>query len=64
MFDYPWSMNKSAVQETEEQEEEDEEAIIYYMKSASPFTWLIGFQYIWKLPSSDTVDVSISNIQK
>ena len=43
-------MNKSAVQETEEQEEEgekeDKEAIIYYMKSASPFTWLIGLHYI------------------
>jgi len=41
---------KSAVQETEGQVEEEEEegggAIIYYMKSASPFTWLIGFQYI------------------
>jgi hypothetical protein len=24
MFDYLWSMNKSAVQETEEQEEEEE----------------------------------------
>jgi len=54
MFDYLRGMNKSAVQETEEkeqeqegnEEEEEEEAIIYYMKSASPFTWLIGFQYI------------------
>jgi len=42
------------VQETKGQEEGKEEvedeggggAIIYYMKSASPFTWLIGFQYI------------------
>ena len=63
MFDYLWSLNKSAGQETKEEEEEDE-AIIYCMKSAIPFTWLIGFQYIWKLPSGDTADISCSNIQK
>jgi hypothetical protein len=39
-------VNKSAVQGTKEQEKEDEEAIIYYMKSASPFTWFSGFQHI------------------
>jgi len=43
-------MNKSAVQGTKEQEKEeekeDEEAIIYYMKSASPFTGFSGFQHI------------------
>jgi hypothetical protein len=58
-------MNKNAVQETKEQEEkDDDEAIIYYMKSTNPFTWLIGFQYIRKLPSSNIVGVLCSNIQK